>query len=164
MESGPLSTDSGLTRFFGDSPYEIYYNNIVRLQGIAYQDDIFRASTNINDVQAGISKLEAMAESKLLNYNEKKSCLVVVGNKDTKRKLEEELEQNPVVLYGKPMQIKKEEKYLGDQLTGITSDSIDATIRKRKGNTLQTVSEMAAMQEPILFGGFPLLLIYGSMQ
>ena len=83
IDSGPLSaasTDTGLMTFFKSSPYEIYYNNKVRLQGIGYQDDIFRASTNINDTQAGIAKLEAMAEAKIINFNEKKSCLVVVGN------------------------------------------------------------------------------------
>ena len=45
LESGVLSsasTDRGLFTFFHDSPYEIFYDE-VRLQGIGYQDDIFRA-------------------------------------------------------------------------------------------------------------------------
>ena len=148
MESGPLSaasTDSGLMKFFGDSIYEIYYNNVVRLQGIAYQDDIFRASKNSDDAQAGISKLEAMAESKLLNFNEKKSCLVVVGGKKVKEKIEKELDQNPVMLYGKPMLRRKQEKYLGDQFFGNTADSIEATVRKRKGNAILTINDIATI-------------------
>ena len=148
IDSGPLSaasTDTGLMTFFKSSPYEIYYNNKVRLQGIRYQDDIFRASTNINDTQAGIAKLEAMAETKIINFNEKKSCLVVVGNRTTKELIEKELKSKPVMLYGKPMMQKSQEKYLGDELTGNTAESIEATIRKRKGNALQTISEISAI-------------------
>ena len=88
LESVPLSsasTDNGLHEFFHNSPYEIFYHD-VRLQGLGYQDDILRASKTVEDTKAGVMKLEAMAETKLLTYNEKKSCLVILGSPDKKRR------------------------------------------------------------------------------
>ena len=53
----------------------------VRLQPINYQDDILRASVSIEDARAGVMKMEAMTETKLLNFNVKKSNLVILGSK-----------------------------------------------------------------------------------
>ena len=148
LESGPLSaasTDSGLTTFFKESTQEIYYNNEVRLQGMAYQDDILRASKNVEDARAGIAKLEAMAESKLLTFNGKKSSLILVGNKKKREEIEKELNSNPILLYGKPMGIKEMDKYLGDQVHNGTKESILSTIKKRKGNTLMAINDIAAI-------------------
>ena len=120
LESGILSAgsiDNGLMIFFEDSPYEIFYSNI-HLQGIGYQDDIMRGSKTIEDTQAGIKRLEAMAETKLINFNTKKSCLIVMGPKNSKIEIEKSMEENPVLLYNKPMTIKTQDKYLGEQITG----------------------------------------------
>ena len=89
LEAGILSSvsvDNGLNDFFGDSPHEIIHINI-RLQPMAYQDDIIRASKSVEDARAGIAKLEAMAESKNLNYNTKKSCLMIIRSKKKTEKV-----------------------------------------------------------------------------
>ena len=68
LESAILSSNSianGLDDFFKESSSEIYYQNL-RLKPRGYQDDLTRASRTVNDVKAGIARLEAMAEVKLL--------------------------------------------------------------------------------------------------
>ena len=74
LESAPLSASStarGIDIFFKDSEYEIHYNNKIRIPCMSYQDDIMRSSKTLEETQAGISKLESMAESQLLTFNEK---------------------------------------------------------------------------------------------
>ena len=148
LESAPLSansTDVGLQRFFGDSPYEIYHNNVVRIPYMGYQDDILRASKNLEDTQAGITKLEAMAESKLLNFNGKKSFLILTGNENKIKDVEEKLLVNPIKLYGRPMKVQSTGKFLGDQIGKSVSDSVTATINKRKGTTLLAINDITTI-------------------
>ena len=87
LESGILSSGSiggGLMDFFGKSPYELELLG-VRVQPMGYQDDILRGSKSIEDTRAGISKLEAMANSKNINYNNDKSSLMIVAMEKLKR-------------------------------------------------------------------------------
>ena len=82
LESAILSSNSignGLEDFFRESSKELFYEEI-RLQAWAYQDDVTRASSSVDDVRDGISKLEAMAEVKLLSFNHSKSSLIVLGS------------------------------------------------------------------------------------
>ena len=117
----------------------------IRLQPMAYQDDIMRASKSIEDARAGVTKLEAMAESKNLNYNVNKSCLIIMGPKKKTKNIEKELEDNPILLSGVPMKVKSKEKYLGEILCSGLAESIDATVDKRKGQALLAINEIASI-------------------
>ena len=81
--------------FFGRSEQEIYYEDL-RLQPTAFQDDLMFMSETIDDIRAGISKFEAMANTKLLSFNSSKSALVVLGPKKLKESKINELESNPI--------------------------------------------------------------------
>ena len=145
LESGILSAgsiDRGLTTFFEDSSNELYYNK-VRVQGLGYQDDIMRGSKTLEDTQAGIRKMEAMAETKLLNFNMKKSCLIVLGSDKVRKEVEKEMEAHPILLFNKPMQIKDKDKYLGDEITVNCANSVTATINKRKGLDMLAITDIA---------------------
>ena len=147
LESAILSAGSisnGLEDFFNESPYELNYLG-ARVQPISHQDDIMRLSNSIENTRAGISKLETMAETKILNYNPGKSSLIILGKKKPKEKMEMMLKENPVLLYGKPMNIKMQEKYLGEQICSTTEESIIATIKKRKGLAILAINDIASV-------------------
>ena len=90
-----------------------------------------------------MTRLEAMAEDKLLTFNHLISSLVVLGSKKERKKVEEELENNPVLLKGLPMKIKSQEKYLGKQIIGSLEESILATIRKWGGIVMLAINDIA---------------------
>ena len=67
-----VNLDKGVNEFFHDSEYEVSYGE-VHLQPIVYQDDVARMSVDLESAQTGNNKMEAMAESKILNYNRDKT-------------------------------------------------------------------------------------------
>ena len=103
---------------------------------------------DFESVQMGNNKMEAMAESKLLNYNLDKSCFIVMGNKQTRQDIHTQLQTNPVQLCGADMKQEMEAKYLGDWLSchGL-SDSVNITVKKRKGLVTLSIYEIRAVIE-----------------
>ena len=87
--------------------------------------------------------MEAMAETKLLNFNMKKSCLIVLGSDKLRKEVERKMEAHPILLYNKPMQIKEKDKYLGEEITVSCANSITATIKKRKGLVMLAINDIA---------------------
>ena len=90
-----------------------------------------------------MTRLEAMAEDKLLTFNHLISSLVVLGSKKERKKVEEKWENNPLLLKGLPMKIKSQEKYLGEQIIGSLEESILATIRKWGGIVMLAINDIA---------------------
>ena len=106
------------------------------IQPILYQDDVARLSLDLESAQMGNNKMEAMAESKLLDYNLDKSCFILVGQKNPKKEMQEQVDAKPLQLCGRNMKQETEAKYLGDWLSSFDlSASVDVTIKKRKGLT-----------------------------
>ena len=89
--------------------------------------------------------MEDMAETKLINYNVKKSSLMVMGKKKDRKSLEKELEENPVLLYESPMQVKQQDKYLGEQICPTIGESVVVTIKKRKGVTYMAINDLVSV-------------------
>ena len=58
-----VNLDQGLMDFFQDSKEEVHYGE-VRLQPMAYQDDIMRGSKDVLGTQVGNIKLASMLEEK----------------------------------------------------------------------------------------------------
>ena len=71
-----IGLDNGTLEVFRDSRNEVSYAT-VPLSSVLYFDDVMRLAKTINDAQAGLIKLEQMAESKLLDYNTEKTCAIV---------------------------------------------------------------------------------------
>ena len=86
---------------FGDSSQEVVYAD-VELGPIWFLDDQFRFASSVHSAQAGLVKMEQMAEGKLIDYNLKKTCYMIFGEKKEKNLLEEEVTKFPLTLYGKP--------------------------------------------------------------
>ena len=83
--------------------------------------------------QLGNNRFENLADSKLLRYNLKKSLIIILGSKKERSTLEEDFENNPPTLYGKPMNIEKQGTDLGKEIGGSVSESVTLTINKRLG-------------------------------
>ena len=71
--------------YFADSTNKLSYAD-VQLGPCLYQDDVSLLSTDLESAQDANNRMEAMAESKLLDLNLDKLCLLVVGNKKQQKK------------------------------------------------------------------------------
>ena len=115
----------------------------VMLGPALFQDDVSRLCDDPVSVQMGNDRMEAMAETKLLNFNMDKSCLIVIGKKKLRADMENKLAKNPPLLYGQKMKQVRAEKYLGDQISfGGLGESVAATVTKRTGKVLQSIFEI----------------------
>ena len=83
-----------------------------------------------------------MAESKLLDYHDSKSGMIIIGSRKFQRKTKETLERNPVNFCGKPMTVFESERYLGEILGSSLAQSVFLTILKRKGLVQRLTSEI----------------------
>ena len=99
-----------------------------------FQDDVSRFCLDPITAQMGNDKMEAVAETKLLDYNMDKSCYIIIG----KGKERKNLANN--------MKVSNEEKYLGDQIHGDgLAASVDATIGKRSGKVTKAINDIQAV-------------------
>ena len=132
---------------FKDSIDELSYG-VTRIQPLLIQDDISRVATNVLAAQKGNNQMESVMETKLLDFNLDKSCYIVIGNEKSKKKLNMELKENPLLLCGQTMKNVHMEKYLGDMIcSGGLALSVQATVMKRKGQTISSILETKSVIE-----------------
>ena len=140
-----VNLDKGVTDFFSDSEYEVSYGDIV-LRPALFQDDVSRFCEDPISAQMGNDRMEALAETKLLDYNMDKTCYIVTGKEKERKKVEEDFNSNPPTLYGQKMKSSIDEKYLGDQINcGGLAASVASTIEKRSGKVLHSIYEIRAI-------------------
>ena len=84
-------------------------------------------------------------ESKCLSFNFDKSVCMVLGNKKAREELIKELKANPLKLGDNEMKLVEGDKYLGDQLNINVTESINATVRRRKGLAAHSAFEARAV-------------------
>ena len=141
------SLDYTVNKFFSESKHELSYGS-VNLQPLLFQDDIGRISTSLEDVQVGNSKLESLMETKLLDFNLDKSCLIVMGNRGKRKQANEQLKSFPVTLCNKAMKVADHEKYLGDILSSEgLSQSVFLTVLRRKPQVINSIFEVNTVIE-----------------
>ena len=75
--------DQGLMEYFQDSQDEIMYGS-VKIQPLAYQDDILKGNKDVISAQVGNMKLHNMLSSKGLEAHSDKTCVIVCGAKKYK--------------------------------------------------------------------------------
>ena len=108
-----VNLDNGTRDFFRQSEHEISYAGLL-LGPLLYQDDVARLATNPVSAQFGNDKMQALADTKLLDFNLSKSSYMLIGSKKSCNKFEAELVRNPITLGEQPMKRDTEAKYLGD--------------------------------------------------
>ena len=91
--------------------------------------------------------MEVVLEEKLLDFNLLKSAFLIVGNKKARKKLQKEVDKDPITLCNQPMKQVLQEKYLGLQLAPTVAGSIAATIKKRLGLAFHSIHEIRTILE-----------------
>ena len=66
-----------------------------------FQDDIFRMCEDALSAQLGNELIDAVMETKLLDFNLDKSCYIIIGEKKAQQKIRESFGTNPLNLSGK---------------------------------------------------------------
>ena len=105
--------DYTVNMFFKTSIDELSYGG-EQLQPLLFQDDIGRLTTSVWGAQSGNNKMESVMETKLLDFNLDKSCVIVMGSRMKKAEINEELRENPLKVCGQEMKCVVMEKYLGE--------------------------------------------------
>ena len=136
----------GIEEYFEDSDKEAEFLDI-KLGPVLFQDDIIRASDNLESVRDGNKRIEDMAESKILDFNLDKTCVLILGNKKFKNKIKHDIEVNPVFFCGQPVKQLESEKYLGDYFGTSLSESVFITVQKRKGMCERLIREIKVTVE-----------------
>ena len=90
----------------------------------------------------GNDRLEAMAETKLLDFHASKCKIIITGSPKSREKLRNDFEDNPVTLYGENIEVVSHETYLGDELGQSVAESISLTIKKREGLVRKSIIEI----------------------
>ena len=121
-----VNLDKGVNDYFHNSEYEVSYGS-VPLQPILFQDDGPRMSLDLESAQMGNDKMEAMAESKLLDYNLDKSCFIIIGKIKARLEMQKQLQNcDWLSCHG-------------------LADSVNVTVKKRKGLVTLSIYEIRAV-------------------
>jgi hypothetical protein len=130
-----LDVDLGLKSHFSGSMDKPGYGS-VSVWPQAFQDDILRVAQNTASARAGAVKLSSMLRERLLHSHPTKTCYILLGNRNYKQSVRDELEQCPLKFGDMEMPEKAEEAYLGDVISsGGLAASVEATIASRLAKT-----------------------------
>ena len=136
------SLDYTVNKFFGSSKAELSYGP-EKILPLMFQDDICRLSLTLKDAQKGNDTLESAMEIKLLDFNLDKSCCLIMGSNQGRKRLTKDMSKNPLTLCKRPMNIATNEKYLEDMLSSNgLSDSVHTNILKRKGGVMLAIMKI----------------------
>ena len=144
MSSNNLS--NGVEDFFSSSDCEVSYGSLT-LFPQSFQDDLCCLSLDPLSVQLGNDRFENLAESKLLDYNLKKSYVIILGAKKARKELIRKFEDFPPTLYGNPVQVVEQQSYLGDQIGINISTCVSLTINKRVGLAKRAIFDIKRIIE-----------------
>ena len=123
--------------YFGGSKEEIYYGT-VRIQPLAYQDDVLKGSKDAAAAQVGNIKIAKMLEVKGLEAYPDKTSYIVCGSPQFKQKAKEDMLTNPLMFGNFEVKEKESDKYLGQVLHGGgLSENALATVKERAGRIIQ---------------------------
>ena len=158
---GALASSANLDRtlnmFFEGSDGEISYDD-VRLNPITFQDDTAHFVTDVTSAQKGNDIMASAMKLKQLSLNVDKCGLILFGSKSNIKKLTSEINSvGGIKLNQARVDIKEEDKYLGDQIhSGGISKSIESTVGKRYGKVIKSIIEAKCVVEDFranLLGG-----------
>ena len=142
-----VNLDHGLQGYFAGSMDELCYGSI-RVQPLAYQDDVGRVSKSVSEARAGIIKVAAMLQDKGLQAHPDKTCFVVLGTKKFKESVARELEVSPLWCGSFKLNQKESDKYLGQIIheDGLGRSAL-ATVEERRGKIKGATMEIKSLIE-----------------
>ena len=138
-----INLDKGLQKHFNNATDVNYYGS-VRLQPLAYQDDVGSLCKNISSTRSQAIKMVKVIKEKNLEAHPVKTAVTVLGSKKFRKAIEKELKVNPIDFDKFGAKMKTNEKYLGQVLEETNSKSALATAKERsrkiKGATMEIKS------------------------
>ena len=136
--------DEGVKEHFEPGNEDELNYGKVPLGPCMFQDDLIHASTEVEKARNASQKMNLVMKKHALKLNKDKSVLIVMGSKNQKKDIIEELEKNPIMCGEVRMNIKDADKWLGQQLsTGGLADSVAATVEKREAKIKGAALEIA---------------------
>ena len=142
-----LNVDMGLDEYFKGSKDEATYGSI-RLQPMAFQDDIMRIAKDVKSASVGNIKLSCLMEDKQLKCHPDKTGFVVMGSSKNREEIREQVKETPIMFGSFITKEKKVDKYLGDMFSheGL-GESIMETIKDRTGRVKTAIMEVKGIME-----------------
>ena len=132
--------DQGLQKYFNESEEDhtnksndVMKIGNVRLQPIAYQDDVGSMCEDVEMLRNQAEKLSMMTKEKVLEAHPDKSGIIILGSDKFKRKVIDDLNKNPIYLTNFKLEIKTSDKYLGQTTQSNLSTSSLETVKLREG-------------------------------
>ena len=126
---------------------EVLYFGDIRIQPLAYQDDVGSICQNVDMVRNQASKLTKMLSEKTLEAHENKSGVLILGSRKFQKKITKEIEENPIDFNKFNLNIKTTDKYLGQIFQSNLSESALATVQERAGKIKGAAMEAKAIIE-----------------
>ena len=146
--------DQGLQKYFNESYTEdpnetsdVMKYGQVRLQPVAYQDDVGSLCDTVKMARKHAEKLTEMTKEKVLEAHPDKSGIILLGSEKFRRKTEKELKENPIFLTNFKLEILQSTKYLGQSLECNLSRSTLETVLSRSGKIKGAALEVKAIIE-----------------
>ena len=146
--------DQGLQKYFNETEPEnestgedvTKFGNM-RLQPIAYQDDVGSVCANIEMARSQAKKLTKLTFEKVLEAHPDKSGLVILANDKFRQKTKEELSKNPIYLTNFKLNVMDNTKYLGQNIESNLAISTLETVKSRAGKIKGAAMEVKAIIE-----------------
>ena len=138
--------DNGLMLYFGESEGMQYGN--VKIQPLAYQDDILKGNKDVVDTQVGNIKLAAMLTEKGLEAHPDKTGFIVCGSGGFKQKVKDDMKEHQLTFGDFSLKEKLCDKYLGQMIhSGGLEESALATVKDRAGRMKGATMEIKSIIE-----------------
>ena len=136
----------GLEAQFSNSQEEVSYG-WVRMQPLAYQDDISRLA-DLESTRAGSAKISAMMDQKGLTCHPTKTVCIAIGTEKYRKGVLKEVEKEPIMFGNFVVNFVESEVYLGDVLSSQGLEkSVELTINKRLPKVKGAIFETKAIME-----------------
>ena len=140
IEDNDSNVNHVLAKFF--KPLDIFHP-------IIFMDDLSKVSPDIKTAQEANKKMSKIIDRKLLSFNYDKSYCMVIGHSGARKKLLKKLEESPLTLSGRKMKCVTHLKYLGQEVSGTLSESVQLTVKKRIGLAAHSVFEIRSVIDDV---------------
>ena len=120
----------------------------VNLCTVIFQDDIGKFNDNVQEAREGTKQIDNTLKRKLLSVNYDKSKYLLFGTSKQKKAMKNNLQKDPIVMGGTPLECTSSEKYLGDLISDQGCEqSITDTIAERTRKLISKAEEIIQIAE-----------------
>ena len=136
--------DEGVKDHFSPGNEDELNYGSVEMGPCMFQDDLIHAAKSVENARKASEKVNLIMKEHALQLNKDKSVLIIMGTKSQKRKILEEMENDPIMCGDVKMKVKSADKWLGQQLsTNGLADSVEATVQAREAKIRGAALEIA---------------------